>query len=142
MTRFGAFRTWLFEHAPAIALASFAFALLSAWTRWVPAALVCIAAAGIAVAFLIVSTIGIGKEFASKEELGFRRNRDMIRYDIAYKGLPDVTYGFATGMFIAVFLTGFWTPAVVLVVAGGLLGQAWAFAQRKWPSDNPPGTRP
>lgn len=135
--RFRASRQWAYERAPAIVLANLAFALVCAWTRIVPGFLLYMLAATTAIASAAVSTMHSWRIFATEEQLGFRRYRDALWYDMAGKGLPDGYYGLLIAVFVALFLTGFWIPAVAVAAASGFLASAWAEAKRKWPGDPP-----
>jgi hypothetical protein len=135
--RFRVLGQWVFERAPAIILINIGFALFSAWTRLVPALVLYALATATALGAVAVYSIGFWREFASKEELGFRRNRDMLWYDAVGKGLPDDYYGLLIAIVLGALLTGLWMPALVVVGACALLSGAWAHAKRKWPGDPP-----
>jgi hypothetical protein len=81
--RFRAFREWTFEHAPASVLANLGLAIAAAWTRLIPGLVLYLLAAITAILAVMVATRQFWRDFASKEELGFRRNRDLLWYGVA-----------------------------------------------------------
>jgi hypothetical protein len=122
------------DHAPAIILINCGVAILYRWSGRIPDfPIYVMALATLFAAVLVLVFRAFPLEFSTKEELGFRRNRDLFWYDISYSGLDERAYGLAIPVFIAMVASGFLAPNVVMVFATGLLLGAWSAATRKWP---------
>jgi hypothetical protein len=125
------------RHAVAIVLADCALAIAAFWTGWIPAFLIHPIAGATALAALFVLVFhGLPREFRSKEQLGFRRNRDLLVYQFFNRGFSDNVYGLGAAWFIAAFLSGFRPPQISLIFAAGFLIGAWSMAMRRYPSDD------
>jgi hypothetical protein len=78
---------------------------------------------------------GLARQLKSKEQLGFRRNRDWLSFEAFAKGTPRGYYVLAFVSWFAVVLTGLRFPYGAVAIAGMMLTVAWGEDRRRYPSE-------
>ena len=94
----------------------------------------------VTIALLLLAAVvwgrrGLARQFKSREQLGFRRNRDWYWFEFFAKGMPRGYYGLALLSWLAVILTGLRIPYATVAIAGLLLTIAWGEDKRRYPSE-------
>jgi hypothetical protein len=122
--------------APQIVLADLAVAILAFWSGLLPAIAIHLlagatAALTVPVWVMWLTTVAL----TSKEERGFRRNRDLIIYEFLGRGMREHYMGLVLACFLGGFLAGFRPPQISLVFAAFWLTMAWGAATRRWPNE-------
>ena len=78
---------------------------------------------------------GPSRQFKSKEQLGFRRNRDWFAFEFFAKGRPRGYCALAFASWFAVVLTGLRIPYAAVAIAGLMLTVAWGQDTLRYPSE-------
>jgi hypothetical protein len=78
---------------------------------------------------------GLARQFMSKQQLGFRRNRDWLASEFFAKGTPRGYHAMGFVSFFAVGLTGPRFPYAGVAIAAMLLTVAWGEDRRRCPSE-------
>ena len=79
---------------------------------------------------------GLARQLKSKEQLGFRRNRDWLAFQLFAKGTPRGYYALAFVSWLAVVLTGLRFPYAAVAIAAMMLTVAWGEDRRRYPSEH------
>ena len=90
-------------------------------------------------AALVGSRRALPRLLRTKEQLGFKRNRDWLHYTIELRGTPSGYLLLSIVWFIGCVLTGLRLPYFAVVLASGLLLAAWSGDRRLYPADLPSG---
>jgi hypothetical protein len=77
---------------------------------------------------------GLARQLKSKEQLGFRRNRDWLGFELFAKGTPRGYYALAFVSWFAVVLTGPRFPSAAVAIGAMVLTAAWGEDRRRYPS--------
>jgi len=89
--------------------------------------------------FLLAAVVwtrrGLARQLKSKEQLGFRRNRDWLGFELFVKGTPRGYYALAFVSWFAVVLTGLRFPYAAVAIAGTMLTVAWGEDRRRYPRE-------
>ena len=96
----------------------------------------------LAIALLVLAAVvwarrGLTRQLKSKEQLGFRRNREWLGFELFAKGTPRGYYALAFASWFAVVLTGLRFPYAAVALAGMALTVAWGEDRRRYPDEKP-----
>jgi hypothetical protein len=131
----GQFLDVLSKRAPVVAAFAFASSLIGKWT-YAPAWLFNVSAIFVGcLTLVLLATRGLSRQFKSKEEQGFRRNRDWIAYGLAVKGMPRGYRRFVLLGFVTIVLSGIQLAYGKLAITGWALVGAWGIVNRRYPAD-------
>jgi hypothetical protein len=94
----------------------------------------------LAIALLVLAAVvwarrGLPRQLKSKEQLGFRRNRDWLGFEFSAKGTPRGYYALAFASWFALVLTGLRFPYAAVAIAGMALTVAWGVDRRRYPAE-------
>ena len=94
----------------------------------------------VTIALLVLAAVvwarrGLARQLKSKEQLGFRRNRDWLGFEFFAKGTPRGYYALAFVTWFAVVLTGLRFPYAAVALAGMALTVAWGEDRRRYPAE-------
>ena len=78
---------------------------------------------------------GLARQLKSKEQLGFRRNRDRLGLEFFAKGTPRGYHVLAFVSWFGVVLTGLRFPYAAVALAGMALTIAWGEDRRRYPAE-------
>ncbi|HST37382.1 MAG TPA: hypothetical protein VLK25_12235 [Allosphingosinicella sp.] len=136
----------LTEWAPTIVLADLAFAIAAFWSGIVPAFVIyALSGATVFVALPLAGRRLLSIGFKSREELGFPRNRDAVKFWLFGRGRRDETYGLYLACVSGLILSGWRPPQEYLAFGAAVLAAAWSAATRHWPYEEEkvdPGSSP
>lgn len=125
----------LSKRAPVIVVVTLITSLFGAWSKapdWLFNALAIVVGS---LALLLWAARGLPRQFKSKEDLGFTRNRDFVAHELAGKGTPRGSYLLGFFGFATILVSGFQTPYGTLAFAGLALSVVWGIVNTRYPSD-------
>ena len=121
------------RRAPLIIVAAIVAAVAGAWSNAPQWPFYALTLALLMLALIVWGLRGPARLLKSKEQLGFRRNRDWLGFELFAKGTPRGYYALAIVSWLAVVLTGLRFPYAAVAIAGGLLTVAWGENMRRYP---------
>jgi len=121
--------------APAIIGMAIVAAVAGAWSNAPHWLFYALTIALLLLAAVVWARRGLTRQLKSKEQLGFRRNRDWFRFEFFAKGTPRGYYALAFLSWFAVVLTGLRLPYAAVAIAGMMLTVAWGEDRRRYPSE-------
>ena len=123
------------NRAPIIVGVAIVVAVAGAWSQAPHWPFYALTFALVLLAAAVWARRGAGQLFKSREQLGFRRNRDWLAFEFLAQGMPRGYYGLAFASWFAVVLAGLRFPYAAVAIAGMLLTVAWGADKRRYPSD-------
>lgn len=121
--------------APLLIFAALIAAVAGAKLRWPPEPFYVLAIALIPLALALWARRGLARQLKSKEQLGFRRNRDLLRWQFFETGTPRGYWLLSFLAWFGVVLTGLRFPYAGVAIAAMLLTVAWGEDRRRYPSE-------
>jgi Flp pilus assembly protein TadB len=123
------------RRAPLIIGAAVVAAVAGAWWNAPHWPFYALTIALLPLALVIWGRRGLARQLKSKEQLGFRRNRHWLGFELFAKGTPRGYFALAFLSWFAVVLTGFRFPYAAVAIVGMLLTIAWGEDRRRYPSE-------
>ena len=121
--------------APVIIGAAIVFAVVGAWWNAPRGPFYALTIALLLLAAALWARRGLARQLMSKEQLGFRRNRDWLASEFFMKGTPPGYHALGFVSFLAVVLTGLRFPYAAVAIAAMMLTAAWGEDRRRYPSE-------
>ncbi|GAA3885172.1 hypothetical protein GCM10022276_00100 [Sphingomonas limnosediminicola] len=123
------------SRAPIIIGVAFIAAVAGAWSNASHWPFYALAVVLLVLAAVVWVRRAPARQLKSKEQLGFRRNREWLGFVFFAKGMPRGYYALALVSWLAVVLTGFRFPYAAVALSGTALTLAWGEDRRRYPTE-------
>jgi hypothetical protein len=117
--------------SPALVAIFLGLAVVADWARMIPEIAYFIAGMTVVAAIVLWVRKALPIKFKSKEQLGFKRNRDWAWYEATGHGMPRLFYPLVALCLLGIF--GIDRPYGYVAGACLLLTFTWGLSKRQWP---------